>query len=57
MLEAAAVYIEQDRAIDFYVHSEWGSGTYKPITDKEVEAWHDDLVARANNLRVSPSPR
>lgn len=57
MLEAAAAYIEKERDIDFYVHSDWGSGTYHPYGDKVAKDWHDDLVSRANALRIVPSPR
>lgn len=56
MLEMAAIALEKDIEIDFYPHSEWGSGCYHPHDDKDARAKHDDLVARVNALRVYPTP-
>lgn len=55
MFEAAAIALEQGRDIDFYVHSEWGSGGYHPYNDKAAEALHDDIKSRVNALRVHPA--
>jgi len=55
LLSAAADALEVDADYN-YVHSDWGSGCYRPYTDAEAKAWHDDLVRRANELRPSATP-
>jgi hypothetical protein len=57
MLEAAAIAFEEGRDIEFAVHSDWGSGSYRPYGDAEARRWHDDLVARVNAVRPHPEPR
>lgn len=55
LLAAAADGLETDT--DYLpVHSDWGSGCYKPYGDAEARARHDDLVRRANDLRPSTAP-
>jgi hypothetical protein len=34
------------------IHSSYGSGTYKPWSDKAAEAEHDELVAAANQYAI-----
>ncbi|WP_315922819.1 hypothetical protein [Mesorhizobium sp. SP-1A] len=55
LLSAAADALEADADYN-YVHSDWGSGCYKPYADAKAQAWHDDLVRRANVLRPSATP-
>lgn len=55
LLSAAADALEVDADYN-YVHSDWGSGCYRPYTDTEAQAWHDDLVRRVNDLRPSAAP-
>jgi hypothetical protein len=57
MLEGAAALLEAGKDIPFYVHSEWGSGCYKPYNDPEARTWHDDLVRKVNDLRITPAPK
>lgn len=55
MLNLAAISLEKDENYPF-VHSDWGSGCYHPYADTEARAWHDDLVKRVNDLRLSFQP-
>lgn len=50
MMLAAANKLEQGLEINFYVHSDWGSGCYKPYTDIAGKEWHDSLLFKINSL-------
>lgn len=52
MLEMAAIAIENGDKPP-YVHSDWGSGCYSDWTNKSLQAEHDDLVKRVNELARS----
>lgn len=50
MMLAAAKILDKGGKPDFYVHSEWGSGCYKPYSDIAGREWHDALLSKLEAL-------
>lgn len=54
-MHIAAERLRRGIAIDRGPWSSWGSGGYSPYTDKEAQAWHDELKQKIA-ARISSAP-
>lgn len=50
ILLAAAEILERGEKPSFHVHSEWGSGCYKPYLDQAGRDVHDEIISKLNKI-------